>query len=1074
MEIRKRHHTGVCGGTGCCGGGVGSGGGGVGASPVLLEKTRSPGKRKKRKSLTALSPLLLIKKWSDDERGFMCDAMNEGASWTDCVRKLNTQYQSNRSVKACKLLYSRINKSVTLKDASVQTDWSLGVRDYCTLNTPVTEETLEDIKYVDDAESRDACSDITSQGLQTVERDGCTIDDSNMSGVHTKFVTLTIAEEQPLEHGDGSVFASVDSMSADQIDALDSLPVESQARPSDPGDGSVLEFPLCTSGDGVDSMSATQINAIDSQQVATLQARPLDPSSISQQQQVDDHGSSDHSLPQPADHLYAKIKQSKRQSILDKILLNQKLTVKVLNKGLPTEENQDFTVGELISQYNSRPELLKNRKIGKLSVLMKKDFDSLKTIEMKDIIEEFDENFPELLQLILSIMLPKSKRNNEKALANILPRWGLVYSVIIQARIPQLSRLQRAVAMCLADNICDQKVYDRLNRIGVSSPYCVTINVIKEAGSQYSKLLTERLKEGKQIRLIGDNLNFTVGVKEETSSHHRHMQHRFTSTALISEHMYLSKPTTPQIDIRDISMDHLLITDIEFAELKTDICSIVADILSSFLPQLSFLKAVFPTLAKPDEYCQTEIVPLPCLPFNENKYQDDVKILEWYQSLLTKILDNSNQDKATKFVIGGDQLTRERLSEALLLRLNNEDPEDRFNNIGRCVFEFFHLGMNYLKTAIFDRLWNENGKIEVGTMRRECERIFRKNIDPNVSNSYEDDKRFVVGFVEAYVVEAAMEFFNLENLDSSLDVSIESSEDKQEWGKERLMQFVEEFIFPIWTHGRRIDIPIIQPKTAMLRPKLPDKKKDYGHFVLEVGMTFIYFLKLVKQPSREKFLLILKMIMLQLRGSNEKSKYAREISRMLYSVMGIREAFQVFQACFVSSSGLPDQNVPADLVQEWNVKTSKAHIKHMFANKTDNNITYRTAALPGINQIGENLDLQLGTMKRAKKHKQKNDQSDILTVMNDLRRIRPFNHTEQRKYDAFSKIKMSPTEDVDMEKFKEWFKLKKWFTADNLGLASGRPDKGFSTPSGTSSVGTGSTPDLGPSGSALGVPEICH
>ncbi|WAR06408.1 LOW QUALITY PROTEIN: hypothetical protein MAR_021777 [Mya arenaria] len=91
--------------------------------------------------------------------------------------------------------------------------------------------------------------------------------------------------------------------------------------------------------------------------------------------------------------------------------------------------------------------------------------------------------------------------------------------------------------------------------------------------------------------------------------------------------------------------------------------------------------------------------------------------------------------------------------------------------------------------------------------------------------------------LEAYVVEAAMEFFNLENIDSSLDVSIESSEDKDEWGKERLMQFVEEFIFPVWTHsrnvqftlssGKRIDSTIIQPKTAMLRPKLPDKKKDY-------------------------------------------------------------------------------------------------------------------------------------------------------------------------------------------------------------------------------------------------------
>ncbi|WAR09971.1 LOW QUALITY PROTEIN: hypothetical protein MAR_035047, partial [Mya arenaria] len=309
-----------------------------------------------------------------------------------------------------------------------------------------------------------------------------------------------------------------------------------------------------------------------------------------------------------------------------------------------------------------------------------------------------------------------------------------------------------------------------------------------------------------------------------------------------------------------------------------------------------------------------------------------------------------------------------------------------FNNIGRCVFEFFHLGMNYLKRAIFDRLWNEDGKVEVGTMRGECERIFRNNVDPNVNKSYEDDNRFVVGFK---LVEAAIEFFNLENLDSSLDVSIESSEDKEEWGKERLKQFVEEYIFPIWTHsrveensiiqecaiytsssGKRIDIPIIQPKTAMLRPKLPDKKKDYGHFVLESRKNST-FTQDDDAPVK---------------------RFKRKIKICPRNIKNARTA--IF--CDGNKRGI--SSVPAALVCLTNMSLQvwcKSGI---------------TAALPGINQICE---------------KEKNDQSDILTVTNDLRRIRSFNHTEQRKYDAFPKIKMSPTEDVDMEKFKEWFELKK-------------------------------------------------
>lgn len=87
------------------------------------------------------------------------------------------------------------------------------------------------------------------------------------------------------------------------------------------------------------------------------------------------------------------------------------------------------------------------------------------------------------------------------------------------------------------------------------------------------------------------------------------------------------------------------------------------------------------------------------------KYQDDVKILEWYQQLFQKIIQDSNSDPKMCFTIGGDQLTRERLSEARLLRLDNLDDQDKFVNIGACVAEFFHLGMNYLEKVVFGELW---------------------------------------------------------------------------------------------------------------------------------------------------------------------------------------------------------------------------------------------------------------------------------------------------------------------------------------------------------------------------------
>ena len=124
-------------------------------------------------------------------------------------------------------------------------------------------------------------------------------------------------------------------------------------------------------------------------------------------------------------------------------------------------------------------------------------------------------------------------------------------------------------------------------------------------------------------------------------------------------------------------------------------------------------------------------------------------------------------------------------------------------------------------------------------------------------------------------------------------------------------------------------------------------------------------------PNRRKMLALLKVMMLQLKARNPKAKYPREILRILvqqYSVMGLRDACQIFHACFVNLDGKVDERVPADLVQEWQVKESKSHIKHMFSNKSDSNIEHRTASLPALHACATNFDMQAGTIVRAKKN----------------------------------------------------------------------------------------------------------
>ena len=148
-----------------------------------------------------------------------------------------------------------------------------------------------------------------------------------------------------------------------------------------------------------------------------------------------------------------------------------------------------------------------------------------------------------------------------------------------------------------------------------------------------------------------------------------------------------------------------------------------------------------------------------CLPFNEQKYQDVVKILEWYQQLAERIIRESGVDKSIKFQIGGDQVTRERVTCILLLRLDIMNPGERFANICSRTEAFFHLGMNYMEKCLFGELWNSDGRSEMSTLRGECERLGRSQVDPNVMKAFDADKRFIINYVNANIIEAAMTFF---------------------------------------------------------------------------------------------------------------------------------------------------------------------------------------------------------------------------------------------------------------------------------------------------------------------------
>ena len=105
--------------------------------------------------------------------------------------------------------------------------------------------------------------------------------------------------------------------------------------------------------------------------------------------------------------------------------------------------------------------------------------------------------------------------------------------------------------------------------------------------------------------------------------------------------------------------------------------------------------------------------------------------------------------------------------------------------------------------------------------------------------------------------------------------------------------------------GAFLTVPTLQENITMKAGE-PDKKKTHAHYVLEVGLTYLYLLQLCKTPDRLRLLALFRMMMQQLKGRSTHAKYPLEILKLLfqqYSLLGERRAHQVLHACFVR--GLP-------------------------------------------------------------------------------------------------------------------------------------------------------------------------
>jgi hypothetical protein len=108
---------------------------------------------------------------------------------------------------------------------------------------------------------------------------------------------------------------------------------------------------------------------------------------------------------------------------------------------------------------------LKHRTVGKVSYLMKKDVNNMKSFSWDNVFVEACETMPDLVRILLAIMMKwhTISHFDVENMKKVIPKIGMIFSILVNHANPELNLSQRVLSTVLHDSNCQRIVSIALN-----------------------------------------------------------------------------------------------------------------------------------------------------------------------------------------------------------------------------------------------------------------------------------------------------------------------------------------------------------------------------------------------------------------------------------------------------------------------------------------------------------------------------------------------------------------------------------------------------------------------------------
>ncbi|XP_045169989.2 uncharacterized protein LOC123532592 [Mercenaria mercenaria] len=376
---------------------------------------------------------------------------------------------------------------------------------------------------------------------------------------------------------------------------------------------------------------------------------------------------------------------------------------------------------------------------------------------------EIELNIPFFLRLMEAII-----GNSGNKRATIV----MIYSMILNSRNNKVSAIQRMITTLAVRCHADNMLLSRLNKLHITMSAVSKGNIITEWGDNYDKRLKKSIADGNDGKLNGDNVDIFVTTNDIRMTNRSKDYHFFATDFtpfrvtpedfMKNEYLvnYLENEMDPNINAGRFMPDASVFKD--------NIKLLVARDLITHL-NFKWMDLVVPKhIDHPLQDIMSRKTTSFCLPIllkNEAKYEDCIQIMDSYEQQLQRWYRECGRIddfKNCSIPVGGDKLTRVRLDGAKNLRLGAHTAQERFDNLCPVVVEMFHTQMDFLEKTMKKFFKKSSGR-DVGTLYNLKTIIQRTSVNGNVKSRFKAHEEFALLVGKAYVLEAAMEHFGMDN-----------------------------------------------------------------------------------------------------------------------------------------------------------------------------------------------------------------------------------------------------------------------------------------------------------------------